>query len=67
MSTTDIRIRYPEGCTDTDGFAAEIEEALHEACMNPTRVCDMPSHVIITIATGDLMDAASALRDAKLI
>lgn len=67
MSTTDIRILYPEGCTDQDGFAADIEEAIHTACMNPPRVCDMPSHVIITIATGDLMDVASALRDAKLI
>ena len=68
MSTTNIRIRYPEGCTDTDSFAADIEETLHNAgCFNPPIVSDMPSHVIITIATDDLFEAATALRNAKLI
>ena len=70
MSTTNIRIRYPEGSigTDTARFAKKVEEILEAAaCINPPSVSDMPSHVIITIATDDLFEAATALRNAKLI
>lgn len=68
MSTTDIRIFYPEGTTDTNAFADKIEILLHDAgVMNPPRVSDMPGHLTITIATGDLFEAATALRDAKLL
>ncbi|WP_323006549.1 hypothetical protein [Pseudorhodobacter sp.] len=70
MSSTDIRIRYPEGTigTDTTRFAKKVEAILEAAaCMNPPSVCDMPSHLIITIATDDLFEVATALRTAKLI
>jgi hypothetical protein len=67
MSTTDIRIQYPDGCRDTDTFAARVEEMLGALGINPPSVSDMPSHLIITIATRDLIDVATALRDENLI
>lgn len=69
MSTTDIRILYPEGTIGSDAarFARKIEEILEGAGINPPRVCDMPSHVIITIATYDLFDVAATLKEAGVI
>ena len=67
MTTTDIRIRYPESINPFR-FAAKVEELLHDACcFTPPRVRDMPCYVIITIATDDLFAVEDALRDAKLI
>jgi hypothetical protein len=67
MSTTDIRIRYPENTESQIRFAIGIKNLIHEAGCNPPNVCDMPSHVIITIATADLLDVATVLQKAKLL
>lgn len=67
FASTDIRIDYPADSRSADDFAADIESLLHDNGITPQRVCDMPSHLIITINTEDLLDTATAMKAADML
>jgi hypothetical protein len=66
--TTDIRIGY-EGMAfaSTAQIEIDVERGLRDSGLNPIRVCDMFSHLTITVATADLAATVDALEDMAII
>jgi hypothetical protein len=66
--TTDIRIGY-EGLRFASSAQLEIdvERGLRDSGLKPIRVCDMMSHLTITVATADLVATVDALQDMAII